>query len=222
MPKLPSFTRFIQNVVPNFANDAKHDVDMTPAQMDGLLSFQLVCQNPRFLKPASFGIAGITDNESTARRLYQACVKHGYIAPEPGSDYSLSRAASTSSSLSAGSPSPASASSPMTVNTNIIDRHLPSRLAMVSVHAQRKLVALLFFWEEECTRWRALDEQEWSLSVEIQGAAADAARAAELQTLLESVRRRKTLLPSQRAEGAGGVFPPREEDLPVYREEGRQ
>lgn len=33
-------------------------------------------------------------------------------------------------------------------------------MASISIHRQRKLVALLFFWEEELTRWRLLDEEE--------------------------------------------------------------
>jgi hypothetical protein len=193
------------NAFPNFAKDNRHDVDMTPRQMDSLLSFQLVCPDPRYLEPQALAVAGVVDNDSLGKKLFEACVKHGYIIPRPAGGVSASAAAKDSQ---------------ITVNTARMDKHLPNRLAMVSVHAQRKLVSLLFFWEEECMRWQALDHEERVILERLQ--VADAEQATELRTLLEGVRRRRNSLPSQRAEGAGGVIPLKDEELPVYVGRGGQ
>jgi len=48
----------------------------------------------------------------------------------------------------------------MTVDTSKLGRDLPGQVAFVSVHAQRKLVGMLFVWEEECVRWRLLGGEE--------------------------------------------------------------
>lgn len=48
----------------------------------------------------------------------------------------------------------------MTVNTSGIAQNFASQMAIVSGHAQRKIVGLLFSWEGECTRWMLLDAEE--------------------------------------------------------------
>jgi hypothetical protein len=50
-------------------------------------------------------------------------------------------------------------------------------------------LSLLFFWEEKCARWQALDHEERVLLEELQ--LADAEQATELRTMLEGVRRAK-------------------------------
>lgn len=54
-----SWNRFITNAEPNFANDSKNDVDLTPKQQDDLFRFQLTQPDPRILNEQSFYIAGI-------------------------------------------------------------------------------------------------------------------------------------------------------------------
>jgi hypothetical protein len=200
MPKkgLPSFQGFLANMMPFMANDAKNDVEMSPQQMDALVRAHINSRNPRYLDAHSFLIAGLVDNESTAEKALKACIKHGYILPVPQSPEEAA----------------ARGPSPMTVNTNAIDKHFANNVGMISVHAQRKLVALLFFWEDECNRWAGLDREEAGIREAMQGA--DPALMTELQTRLASVEGRKTLLPSQRSEGTGQVIPPMQEQLPGY------
>jgi hypothetical protein len=54
-----SFNRLITNTIPNFANDSKNDVDLSPQQMDDLFVFQLHQPDPRVLGPLSFNIQGV-------------------------------------------------------------------------------------------------------------------------------------------------------------------
>jgi hypothetical protein len=203
-----SFWTVMRNAMPNFALDAKDDVDMSPRQMDGLVHFQLTRPQKRYLEPSSLYIAGITDNERMAEKVYKACVKHGYILPPPPRTGAAAEAAA-----SAASETPLQSDKP-TVNTLIIDRTFVHNLAVISVHAQRRLVSLLFFWEEECNRWRQLDQEEADIedAIRVLGDASND----DLAIALEAVQLKKRLLPSQRAEGASAVFPPQQDVLPVY------
>ena len=54
-----SWSRLVLNAVPNFANDSKTDVDLTPKQQDDLFRFQLTQPDPRILSEQSFYVAGI-------------------------------------------------------------------------------------------------------------------------------------------------------------------
>lgn len=214
-PRL-TFMRFIQNVVPNFANDAKNDVDMTPAQADNLVRYHLSHPHSHYLDANSLMIAGICDHIKVAEKTLKILQKYGYALPPPPPNSPAAPAASSSGSQNAAAtvstPAPTT-----TVNTYIIDKNLPSRFAIISVHAHRKLISLLFFWEEECIRWNMLDKQEAEI-LEIMKTPG-ASEIEDLKVALEQVRLKKLLLPSQRAEGTSTVFPAHtrpEEMLPVY------
>jgi hypothetical protein len=45
-------------------------------------------------------------------------------------------------------------------DTTKIDKSLVSKIGVIPVPKQRELVNMLFWWEEELTRWRLLDEEE--------------------------------------------------------------
>jgi hypothetical protein len=176
MSRFFSFTRVINNAFPNFALDSPNDVDLSPSKADALVRYQLALPNPRHLSPSCFMIAGITDNESNSKKVFNALAKAG-IVDKDGQDA-------------------------MTVHTSRIDNSIANRLAVISVHAQRKVVGLLFFWEEECTRWRLLDQEE----CEVRTAMAEH-ETPELEVAMAAVQRKRLLLPSQRAGG---------NELPVY------
>lgn len=53
-----SWTRFITNAQPNFANSHTNP-DLTPKQQDDLFRFQLAQRDPKVLHELSFYIAGI-------------------------------------------------------------------------------------------------------------------------------------------------------------------
>lgn len=54
-----SWNRLIVNMVPNFANNSKDDVELSPTQQDDLFRFQLAQPDPRVLAEQSFYVAGV-------------------------------------------------------------------------------------------------------------------------------------------------------------------
>lgn len=100
----------------------------------------------------------------------------------------------------------------MTVNTFGVTKNFANQIFMISVHAQRKLVGLLFFWEEECTRWQLLDAE----GREIQSALDTDGQNEDLEIALAAVEMKKKLLPSQRGEGTANVSSGRGHELPTY------
>lgn len=187
--------RLINNAIPNMARDDPNDVDLSPKQADDLFRWQLATPHPRYLSEKSFFIAGIVGAESLSKKVYKALVKSKIILPVPED----------------GSSSGASQEVQMTVNTGGVTKNFTSQLAIISVHAQRKLVGMLFFWEEECMRWKLLDAEEKEiLSVLETGENRDLAVA------LEAVDMKKKLLPSERGEGTVNVGEGRGHELPAY------
>ncbi len=73
----------------------------------------------------------IIGNQSRSRSVLGSLRKHGIINKADGS-----------------------------LHTELISKHFSNQVPEISIHTQRQLVCLLFFWEEEVTRWRLLDEEE--------------------------------------------------------------
>jgi hypothetical protein len=189
-----SFFKFMNNIMPPMANDAKDDVDMSPQQQDALLQHQLSLVQPRYLTPEALLLAGIVDHPSVGAKVFKVLVKKGFVLPA-----STPAAAPHSDSGSVSQLPP----SGLTVDTTKIDRRFASRFAAISVHAQRKLVGLLFFWEDECARWRRLDAEEAEAEATLRSTEAEATQGADERRVaaaaaLRDVRVRKALLPSQR------------------------
>lgn len=91
------------------------------------------------------------------------------------------------------------------VQTTLIDKTFPHALASLSVHRQRRLVCMLFFWEEELVRWRLLDEEEKEIRA-VMEEARDLGTAEELKVALGRVWARREMLPGMRGlEGSGGL-----------------
>jgi hypothetical protein len=191
-----SFNRLASNAFPNFANDSVNDVDLTPGQADQLLTYQLGTAHPRYLSESAFFIGGITGSKSLSKKVHQALRKHKIVLPAP----------------EAGSNKGQAATETMTVNTAGVTKEFASQMAMISVHAQRKLVGLLFFWEEECMRWKLLDQEER----EILDALKQNEGNADLDCALEAVRMKMKLLPSKRGEGTANVVQGAGHELPSY------
>lgn len=93
-------------------------------------------------------------------------------------------------------------------NTARIDRHLVSKIAIITVFKQRQLVNMLFFWEEELTRWRLLDEEQHEAKTALERDPENT-QASEALRVVAAKRR---VLPSDRDEQGKG----REEALPSY------
>jgi len=100
----------------------------------------------------------------------------------------------------------------MTVNTSAITKSFANQVAVISIHAQRKLVGMLFFWEEECTRWKLLDQEE----KEILEALETCESHGDLELALEAVEMKRKMLPSERGEGTANVVSGRGHELPSY------
>lgn len=80
-------------------------------------------------------------------------------------------------------------------DTAKIDRTLVSKIAIISVPKCRELVNMLFWWEEELTRWRLLDEA----AREIEGAIGEGLEErAGLEERLAVVHAKRRVLPSLR------------------------
>jgi len=98
-------------------------------------------------------------------------------------------------------------------DTTKIDRSMVSKIAIISVPKQRELVNMLFFWEEECTRWRLLEQEEASLVERMGIDEVDGGEKIHLEESLKIVRAKKRVVPSLRDE-AGKTLGT--EDLPGY------
>jgi len=181
---------------PNFANDSKDDVDLSPQQADQIVAYQLASKYPRYLGENAFFVGGVTDSEANSKKVHKGLVKHGIIHPIPEDSSSSGQEAAET----------------MTVNTAGITKAFANQMAIISVHAQRKLVGLLFFWEEECTRWKLLDQEER----EIIDALKTHEGNTDLQCALEAVRMKMKMLPSKRGEETANVAKGAGHELPVY------
>jgi hypothetical protein len=184
-----SFSRMIQNAFPVFAKDDPNDIDMSPRQADDLVEYQLTLPFPRYLTEASFFIAHVTDNRTFSQRVHKALLKAGIIS----------------------APSPNNSQPPVT--TAAIGKHFANQLSHISIHAQRKVVGMLFFWEEECTRWMLLDQEEAEILRAIAGGNVE---NRDLDLALQAVELKKKLLPSQRAEATTNVGEGVGSTLPAY------
>jgi hypothetical protein len=162
---------------------------LSPQQADDLVEYQLGLPNPRYLDKSSFYIAKITDNKPYSEKVYNNFLKTGVI----------------------NEPTPDNSKPP--VNTAAIGKNFANQHAVISVHAQRKLVGLLFFWEEECTRWKLLDQEEAEILKAIEDGNME---NKDLEMALQAVEMKKKLLPSQRAEHTANVTAGVGHDLPAY------
>jgi len=125
-----SWLRLITNAVPNFTKDEKGD-ELTPTELDNLFNWQVLQDKPKQLNNMSYFMGGITTRKRYSERTHKSLIKVGI--------------------LHADNP---------TINTNNITSKFVHQQAHLSLHMQRKLVNLLFAWEEELMRWRLLEEEE--------------------------------------------------------------
>jgi hypothetical protein len=121
-----SFTRFISNSVPNLAG-APQDTDLSIHEQDRVFTHQLGEPDPLVLSPQAFLHAGITPSPKISAQIHAALLKNGVLEKEE-----------------------------KVVHTEKIGKRFAHELAMITSHAQKKVVNLLFWWEEEGQRWNKL------------------------------------------------------------------
>ncbi|MCJ1244564.1 hypothetical protein MMC30_001762 [Trapelia coarctata] len=171
-----SFNRFITSAVPNFANSSDRDMELSAKQQDDLFNFQIGLAEPRVLAEHSFYIAGVVENINQSPKILTSLKKASILSEHPDDP---------------------------TVYTSRISKNFPNQMATISVHRQRKLVCMLFFWEEELMRWKLLDDEQREIQglldeVTAQGGRENRSREEELRIALGRVQTRKNLAPSAR------------------------
>ncbi|KAF2472589.1 uncharacterized protein BDR25DRAFT_313093 [Lindgomyces ingoldianus] len=180
-----SFTRFMQNAIPNLAL-APQQYDLDPAEQDALFTYQLGEPDPLKLCEASFLVGGITRSKSISAQIYRALVKNGALKEaEAGEDTGVG------------------------VDTKAITSKFAHQLSFISVHAQKKVVNLLFFWEEEIMRWRVLIAEKEELETVIKESKEAGGDIGGLEKRLKELEGLLRVKPSLRGEEArkGEVLP---------------
>ncbi|KIW23281.1 uncharacterized protein PV07_11492 [Cladophialophora immunda] len=171
-----SFNRFMTNAFPNFANDnPERDADLTMNEKDILWTHQIsgaeaAQRSPMTLDTESALNAGITPSGKISARIHKELVKNGII----------------------------NSNAPLGIDTTRITPKFAHQLAFISVAAQRKVIGMLFFWEEEAIRWRLLEQEQAEIetAMGVEGVSEETKK--ELRIRLESVKMRKSMSPSQR------------------------
>ena len=165
--------------------DYNQNVDLDIRQADSLYRWQLSQPQPAKLNEMSCFMASVIESKTLSRDVYKALVKLGILDPLNGSD----------------------------LDTTWIDSRFSHFMAKIPKYRQRKVVGLLFYWEEELTRWRLLDEEEAEIGKAMSIVGED---DEDCQMGLTAVAAKRKLLPSQR-EGPGAHTA-----LPGYAEATRQ
>jgi hypothetical protein len=178
-----SFNRLISNAIPNIAS-APIDTELSPTELDSLFMHQLGEPDPLLLSAQAFLNSGITSSPKVSGSIHKALVKNNVL----------------------------STTSPV-VNTSAIGKNFTHDLAMITSHAQKKVINLLFFWEEEGQRWKKLIGEQEELKVVIEAEKSGGGEVGSYEKRLVEVEGLMRLRPSLRGEGTR-----EREDLPAYAE----
>jgi hypothetical protein len=192
-----SFTRLISNAFPTLAasSSSDADTDLPITKADALFQHQISLPSPSYLSDQSFFIAGIADQLSLSNRIHKSLLKSGVILPY----------------TEEGRQSGTGDTSCLPVNTVKIIKCLPNGLSYVSIYKQKVLINMLFFWQDECQRFRLLDNEEEDIRALMHQESerdinAEGGRGVayweELALRLGAVEIKRRLLPSKRTECA--------------------
>ncbi|KAK4931653.1 hypothetical protein LTR66_016037 [Elasticomyces elasticus] len=137
-----SMTKFAHAVIPNFFEDeAIPRLDsLQPQRHDMLYYHQIHKSNPYALDENSCYAGGIVDTEGLSKKVFK-CLQKAQICDKEG-----------------------------LVDTSKIDgKKFMHQILIIDNRRQRELVNMLFWWEEECARLRALISDEDDLARTIEG-----------------------------------------------------
>lgn len=161
--------------------------DLPLLHQDMLYLHQLSLTTPPLLSPLAFHAAAIVKHEKASLKVHAALLSAGILSP-------------------AGE-----------IRTSAIDRNFTHKLAFLSQGAKRRIVSLLFFWEEEARRLRSLTEMEGELMKSVLGSAREEEEGrVEMEAQLQEVRRRIGMRPGLRMEGMNTGTGSVSEELPAY------
>ena len=188
-----AFLRRLSNPFQNWAPRTKQD-DLEPQIKDDVFRLHLYSSdNPKGdftrIDQQTLFTARIVATNSQARKLLQACHKLKIIESETGRP-----------------------------NTENINRDMCKAMPMLSFWKQRELVMLLFFWEEEITRWRLLSLEESEITEQLFEQDLSEGYRDELRHSLMVVQAKKRLLPSLRDRSGRGLA--QSGDVDVVEERG--
>lgn len=156
--------------------------EFSTAELDRLFDFQISTSSPKKLTASSLYISKVVDHEGLAVKVHRKLIKEGLLTEDP----------------------PA-------VHTKKIGRNLTHHFALLPVFGQKRMVCLLFAWEEELMRFRLLEEEEAELKVIIEEEQRDGGNVGEMEKRLLELEGLKKLLPSLRGHEAREA-----EKLPAY------
>jgi hypothetical protein len=176
-----SFTRFMSNASPVLAG-APQDIELSSREQDLVFTHQLGEPDPLILSPQVFLHAGITSASKTSASIHKALLKNGVLEKDSS-----------------------------VVNTGAITRNFPNQLSIITSHAQKKLINLLFFWEEEGQRWKGLIGELDELRIVIDAEKETGGNVGTYEKRLAEVEGMMRLLPSLRSKQAK-----EDEALPEY------
>lgn len=130
-----------------------------------------------------------TADKSTSEKIHKALLKNGCLSKETG-----------------------------LLDTTRITKKFSNQVAAISIHAQRKLVGLLFFWEDEVTRWNLMEAEEAHIERErAAGQGEDVAARENLDGALRVLLANRALVPSKRQPNGAPI-----ESLPTYSQSAGQ
>ncbi|KAJ9651653.1 hypothetical protein H2198_009066 [Neophaeococcomyces mojaviensis] len=133
-----SFTKFINNAMPNLAADP-HQFDSLPnTGQDMLFTYQISQSNPYALRHDSFYVGGVVENEKMSEKAFKALQKNDVL-----NDIGI-------------------------VDTTKIGPKFTGQMAFLPQNRQKILINLLFWWKEECVRLARLMGQEEQLVQRVQ------------------------------------------------------
>jgi len=173
------------------------DPELEPHEKESLFRYQLEQSRPQYLTALSFKEAGIvqgeavstilSSNDSESKKIYKALIGLE-ILPDP----------KVVETAPPGTVQP--------VDTTKIDKRFTNKLYTTSIGSQRRVVGMLFFWEEECMRWRLLDEELSEVEAMIEQAPRD--MKAELEIRREAILMKKRQGPAERSHSVPEDAPP--------------
>jgi hypothetical protein len=177
-----SFYRLITNTIPNFANSGG-EPKLSISDLDTIFEIQQVIEPPQRLVPSTLYISGVTSNEPNAKRVFEKLTTIGVVNDK----------------------------APW-VDTSKITANFTHQLAILPSVYQKRLICLLFDWEEEIQRWKVLQGEEDEINVVMQETKAVGGQVGHLEKRLLEIKGLKSLKPSARP----GQQSPQPEHPPAY------
>ncbi|QIW96045.1 hypothetical protein AMS68_001563 [Peltaster fructicola] len=181
-----SIGRLLSAFVPKPPNITLN-IDLSPLECDLLVSYQLSLSPPSFLGTHAFSAAKIVSSDDLSARIHDALFRIAIINRPPAD----------------------ASEAYMPVDTTKITRDFANQLYFCNGFVLRRVISLLFVFEEQCVRLRMLDAEEREIKSIL--ANPPPGLEGELQLRLQAVHTKRALLPSEQNQKESA-----QDDPPVY------